>query len=112
MMDLPFNCEENTVLAFIEFLRAGGLSPSVIQNYISSLKTKAVKFQWQVQVFNRWGNKVFEIEGYDNTSRTWAAESSVGIILGNNEVPDGTYFYVIDLGNGDKPRSGFVVVNR
>ncbi|MFY0653953.1 MAG: tandem-95 repeat protein [Cyclobacteriaceae bacterium] len=65
-----------------------------------------------VQVFNRWGNKVFEIKGYDNNSRNWASESSVGIILGNNQVPDGTYFYVIDLGDGSKPKSGFVVVNR
>ncbi|MFT7036018.1 MAG: CshA-type fibril repeat protein, partial [Cyclobacteriaceae bacterium] len=65
-----------------------------------------------VQVFNRWGNKVFEIKGYDNNSRNWASQSSVGIILGNNQVPDGTYFYVIDLGDGSKPKSGFVVVNR
>jgi hypothetical protein len=65
-----------------------------------------------VQVFNRWGNKVFEIKGYDNNSRNWASESNVGIILGSNLVPDGTYFYVIDLGDGSKPMSGFVVVNR
>ncbi|MEQ9285952.1 MAG: Ig-like domain-containing protein, partial [Cyclobacteriaceae bacterium] len=66
----------------------------------------------EVKVFNRWGNLVFEIKGYDNSSRNWASESSVGIILGSNLVPDGTYFYVIDLGDGSKPKSGFVVVNR
>ena len=65
-----------------------------------------------VQVFNRWGNQVFELKGYDNNSRNWASESTVGIIIGSNQVPDGTYFYVIDLGDGSKPKSGFVVVNR
>ncbi|MEQ6119384.1 Ig-like domain-containing protein, partial [Reichenbachiella sp. MALMAid0571] len=65
-----------------------------------------------VQVFNRWGNLVFELRGYDNNSRNWASESTVGVIIGSNQVPDGTYFFVIDLGDGSKPKSGFVVVNR
>jgi len=34
------------------------------------------------------------------------------MILGKNEVPDGTYFYIIDLGEGEKPISGYVVVKR
>ncbi|WP_221409572.1 Ig-like domain-containing protein [Marinoscillum furvescens] len=65
-----------------------------------------------VQIFNRWGNKVFEIEGYDNQSKVWSSESNVGLILGQREVPSGTYFYLIDLGDGSKPISGFIVVNK
>ena len=57
-----------------------------------------------VRVFNRWGNVVFEVAGYNNEDRAWKSESI--------EVPDGTYFYLIDLGNNQPPRSGYVIVNR
>ena len=66
----------------------------------------------RVQIFNRWGNRVFDVQGYDNNAKAWTSESSVGVILGANRVPDGTYFYVIDLGDGSKPKSGFIIVNR
>ncbi len=65
-----------------------------------------------VRVFNRWGNIVFEVRGYDNQSRKWTSQSNVGLIIGARQVPDGTYFYVIDLGNGGKPISGYIIVNR
>ena len=57
-----------------------------------------------VRIFNRWGNLVLDIEGYNNDNRAWKSESI--------EVPDGTYFYLIDLGNNQSPRSGYVIVNR
>ena len=63
-----------------------------------------------VRIFNRWGNLVFEIKGYDNQERAWSSYSTRGLVSG--DVPDGTYFYLIDLGNGKKPYSGYVIVNR
>ncbi|MDH3710664.1 MAG: Ig-like domain-containing protein, partial [Cyclobacteriaceae bacterium] len=66
----------------------------------------------EVQIFNRWGNLVYKIRGYDNTARVWRGQSNEGIILGDKEVPDGSYFYVIDLGDGSKAMSGFVVIHR
>ncbi|MEQ9439569.1 MAG: tandem-95 repeat protein, partial [Cyclobacteriaceae bacterium] len=65
-----------------------------------------------VQIFNRWGNKIFEVQGYNNADRAWSSESSIGLVLGASEVPDGTYFYIIDLGNGEKPLKGFITVHR
>ena len=65
----------------------------------------------KVQIFNRWGNKVYEVNSYNNSDQAWRGTSNVGSI-GGNEVPDGTYFYIIDLGDGKKPRTGYVVVNR
>ena len=35
-----------------------------------------------------------------------------GLVLGASEVPDGTYFYIIDLGNGEKPLKGYITVHR
>ena len=63
-----------------------------------------------IRIFNRWGNLVFEIEGYNNQDRAWSSFSTAGLVTG--DVPDGTYFYLIDLRNGESPRSGYVIVNR
>ena len=66
-----------------------------------------------VQIFNRWGNKVFEIKGYDNQNNVWKSDVNSGLRIGNdNNVPSGTYYYLIQLGDGSDPISGFVVVNR
>lgn len=65
-----------------------------------------------VQIFNRWGNLVYQVRGYDNKANVWQGQSTEGIVFGKNEVPDGGYFYVIELGDGSKRISGFVVVRR
>jgi gliding motility-associated-like protein len=46
----------------------------------------------RVQVFNRWGNKVFEAASYNQTNE-WK-----GVINGQ-PAPIGTYYYVVTLGN-------------
>ncbi len=65
-----------------------------------------------VRLFNRWGNLIYEERGYNNQDRAWNAERTNGVGFGSDRVPDGTYFYVIDLGDGSRPRSGFVVIKR
>jgi gliding motility-associated-like protein len=65
-----------------------------------------------VQIFNRWGSKVYEARGYNNMSVSWVGQSTEGIVLGNEVVPDGTYFYVLNLGDGSKPYSGYVVLKK
>ncbi len=65
-----------------------------------------------VQIFNRWGNKIYETNSYNNQDRAWGSQSSIGLILGESQVPDGTYFYIIDLGDGSAPRRGYVIVHR
>ena len=56
----------------------------------------------RVCVFNRWGNQVFQQDGYRNT---WTGDFN-GKLL-----PDGTYFYVVDDGEGKK-YSGYVQIQR
>ena len=65
-----------------------------------------------VKIYNRWGNLVWQISGYDNQANIWGGESNEGIIIGEKMVPDGSYFYVIDLGNGSDAISGYVVIHR
>lgn len=59
----------------------------------------------EVQVFNRWGNRVLLQKGYSNQS-PWAGQWN------GKELPDGTYFYVIDLGDGSDPLSGYLQLLR
>ena len=57
-----------------------------------------------VSIFNRWGNMVFHQDGYKNEWKaTWDDR---------NVLPDGTYFYMINLGDGSKPLKGFMHVRR
>ena len=65
-----------------------------------------------VQVFNRWGNLVYKEAGYDNQSKVWFGQTNQGIVLGDNILPDGTYFYMVDLGDGTEAQSGYVMLKR
>jgi gliding motility-associated-like protein len=60
-------------------------------------------------VFNRWGNKVYQNDAYDNT---WSGTPNVsGLIIGNSKLPQGTYYYVIEFEDGaDEPVNGYVVL--
>jgi gliding motility-associated-like protein len=60
-------------------------------------------------VFNRWGNKVFESKSYLNT---WDGTSNLGITVGTDELPVGTYFYILDLGDGSDVYKGTIYLNR
>lgn len=62
-----------------------------------------------ITVYNRWGNKVFEKEGYSNN---WDGRTNVsGLKIGNNKLPQGTYYYVVQFVSGNKETySGFIVL--
>jgi gliding motility-associated-like protein len=59
----------------------------------------------KVQLFNRWGNVVWETQGYDNSDRVWKGENTAG-----EPLPDGTYFYYVEV-NGKK-FNGYVELMR
>jgi gliding motility-associated-like protein len=61
-----------------------------------------------VKIYNRWGNLVYESADYKND---WKGTANMGLHTGEN-LPDGTYFYTIDLGDGSKPLSNYVIIKR
>ena len=63
-----------------------------------------------VKIFNRAGQRLYEIDGYNNTSVRFEGFSNVG--GGGLKLPAGTYFYVIDLGTGESPVQGFLELVR
>jgi gliding motility-associated-like protein len=61
----------------------------------------------QVTIFNRWGDIVFDVSGYNNTDRSFT-----GINKNGNELPAGTYFYKIEYDGGEKAKNGYLSLKR
>jgi gliding motility-associated-like protein len=59
-----------------------------------------------VEVFNRWGQKVYDQKGYDNASKVWR-----GTFKGK-DLTSGTYFYVITINSKTSALTGTVTIIR
>jgi gliding motility-associated-like protein len=57
----------------------------------------------KVEIFNRYGTKVYSKTNYTNE---WKGQSDNG-----NELPDGTYYYVVEFNQGPT-KTGWVYINR
>ena len=60
-----------------------------------------------VTIYTRWGDKVFEMAGYDNNENVFKGFSNV---RNTKELPEGTYYYVIEKGDGSSNLNGFFVL--
>jgi gliding motility-associated-like protein len=60
-------------------------------------------------VYNRWGNLIYQMKGYDNT---WDGTcNSHNMNLGKDKVQPGTYFYILELNKDEKkPMNGYMVI--
>ncbi|MCG8763531.1 hypothetical protein G1K46_12470, partial [Tenacibaculum finnmarkense] len=66
-----------------------------------------------VEIFNRWGNTVYKASGYNNESVSFKGISNGRTTLVVDEkLPAGTYYYIIDLGDGSKAKAGWLYINR
>jgi gliding motility-associated-like protein len=64
----------------------------------------------KLEIFNRWGNVVYSVKGYQND---WMGISNGrGVINQSDKLPVVTYYYVLDLGDGSEPRVGWLYINR
>lgn len=71
-----------------------------------------------VQIFNRWGGKVFETTGYNESDNVFRGFSDGRLTLKRgNLLPAGTYFYILnyEYDDGTDPksitRSGYLYIN-
>uniref|UniRef100_UPI0026262B82 DUF7507 domain-containing protein n=1 Tax=Winogradskyella sp. TaxID=1883156 RepID=UPI0026262B82 len=64
----------------------------------------------KLEVYNRWGNIVYSKRGYQND---WNGTSNGRAVINQSgDLPVGTYYYVLDLGDGSEPRVGWLYINR
>ena len=63
----------------------------------------------KIWVYNRWGNLVFKTENYQNY---WDGVCNVSGVYFGEKLPSGTYFYILDLNDGNKPKSGYLIIRR
>jgi len=60
----------------------------------------------EVQVFNRWGDLVWNTSGYNNLGNNWIGDHNNG-----NPLPEGTYFFIVNV-DGLNPYKGWVQLSR
>lgn len=67
-----------------------------------------------ITIINRWGNKVYEAKNYgiDTYPVFWDGYANTGSTFLGDELPSGTYYYSLNLGNGTKPIAGSIYLDR
>jgi len=97
--------EFTELIIFNEFSPNGdGVNDTFIINKIIGYPNNTL------EVFNRWGNSVYKKTKYDNS---WDGTSNGRVTISSeSKLPVGTYYYLLDLGNGTKPITGWVYINR
>lgn len=63
----------------------------------------------RIWIFNRSGNLIFHTVDYQND---WDGSGRSNGLINGTRAQDGTYFYILDLADGSRPRSGFIVIRR
>jgi gliding motility-associated-like protein len=108
--DCPEECSETTVI-----LRVGDESDCFIPTLftpngdgvndvliVPCLETTQFQDN-KIIIFNEWGDAVYESSPYQND---WDGSS------GGNPLPVGTYFYIMDFGDGNTPKRSFLILER
>ena len=85
--------------------------PPIVYNYISANHDGANDFflikglrdvflGFKLVIFNRWGQLIWT---GNNNSPDWDGDALKGFVPLNGKVPDGTYFYILELNDPDYP---------
>ncbi len=97
--NIPTLCSEATVSIHVKKPTINDLSPysGISPNGDGSNDVWKVKNIEKypdntVIIFSRWGDKLREFANYNNTDRSWDGKNEKGEFL-----PDGTYFYILDV---------------
>ncbi|WP_411801947.1 gliding motility-associated C-terminal domain-containing protein [Algibacter lectus] len=83
-----------------------GLGDTLVINCIDNYPNNSL------EVYNRWGNIVYKKKSYSSTNEWDGTSDGRSTLLQSEKLPVGTYYYVLDLGNGSKPMVGWLYINR
>ncbi|MDT0558503.1 gliding motility-associated C-terminal domain-containing protein [Ichthyenterobacterium sp. W332] len=64
----------------------------------------------RLEIYNRWGNIVYSKDRYDNTFD--GTSNGRAVLYKEEKLPVGTYYYILDLGDGSERRAGWLYINR
>lgn len=66
---------------------------------------------FELFIYNRWGRLVWS---GNHSSPRWDGQSNQGLRFGEDQVPDGTYFYVLNLNDPDYPTplNGYLYITK
>ena len=83
-----------------------------INDFLEITGVEYCAFRFDIMVFNRWGDKVFEKKNYQNG---WGGSAPGGSIGSSGTVPSGTYYYIITIwdvttGENLEPLNGYIYV--
>jgi gliding motility-associated-like protein len=109
-VDCPEECSETTVIlhvgnesdCFVPTLftpNDDGINDMLI---VPCLETSRYPNN-RIIIFNEWGDAVFTASPYENN---WDGK------LSGDPLPVGTYFYIMDFGDGNTPKRSFLVLER
>lgn len=64
-----------------------------------------------IVIFNRWGQKVYAANPYHNN---WKGENMFGLVVtgSDKQLPEGTYFYLLEKNNGEAPVKGSIYLKK
>ncbi|WP_152973231.1 DUF7507 domain-containing protein, partial [Lacinutrix mariniflava] len=63
-----------------------------------------------LRIYNRWGNIVYEKYRYQNDFK--GISEGRATVKKEDELPVGTYYYLLDLGDGSNAKAGWLYINR
>jgi len=63
-----------------------------------------------LRIYNRWGNVVYEKFRYQNDFE--GISEGRATVQQDEKLPVGTYYYLLDLGDGSNAKAGWLYINR
>lgn len=103
---LSLNCENKNEISTSAFSPNGDLFENttfvIDLGFVEDENVKDVK----VNIYNRWGDIVFKTDNYDNDQNVWHGNN-----LSGDAMPEGTYFYIVEVPSKSFSTSGWVYLN-
>ena len=126
----PTNCDTATAIIVVkdpcDFNDAPDSCDLIVNNYLSPGNDNLNEYfniqgiekypNNSVEIYNRWGVLVYNVDGYDNDSKAFRGISEGRATVNQSaELPDGTYFYILKytkLNGSTKEKAGYLYISR
>lgn len=92
----PSGCvlTRNIVIIIVDLTIPNGFSPNLDYMNDVFIVPELYDMSGSIQVWNRWGEMVLDQDNYLND---WTGTCETSLCAGNGDLPEGTYFYRIDV---------------